>query len=313
MPLNTRLKILFFGTSEFSKKILKNLLKEYSIVGVITQPDKPVGRRQEVTSSPVAVFAEENNLQVFKFTNLKSAEAFETVKKIATDLFVVVAYGKIIPKEILDLAGSGAINIHGSVLPKYRGTSPIHGVLLNNESETGITIMLMDEEMDHGPILKTRSLNIAPDDTFSVLEEKLVNLASSLILEVIPEYLSGNLPPIAQDHETASFTKIIVKDDGKIDWKKSVQDIYNQYRAYEIWPGIWTIYEGKNFKIKKCRLSLENGAAEPGIIWSKDDLTFVQCRIGSLELLEVQPEGKNSVNINDFLRGHKSFVGSRLG
>jgi methionyl-tRNA formyltransferase len=305
-------RITFFGTSKFSADILSSLKANFNIVAVVTQPDKPVGRKQEITPSPVAELAGTLNIPVLKPNTLKSSEAFEQIKALNSDLFVVVAYGKIIPQNILDLAAKGPINIHGSLLPKYRGASPIHAALLNGEKETGITIMLMDSEMDHGPILLMRALDIAPDDTFIELEDKMSVLAQDLINEAIPKYLSGELKPQEQNHSEATFTKIIAKEDGKIDWNNKAEDIYNKYRAYVVWPGIWTTFNGKVFKIKKCGLSPHQTDIPAGTVFEKDGSVLVQTGSGSLELIEVQVEGKNPVVVKDFILGNKDFLGSKL-
>lgn len=308
----TNPNIIFFGTSEFSAQILNAVAAKYPVTAVVTQPDKPVGRKQIVTPSLVAKTSEALGLKILKPTSLKTEEVFSELSALKPDLFVVVAYGKIIPKNILELAVKGPINIHGSILPKYRGASPIHSALLNGEKETGITIMLMDEQMDHGPILLQESLEINPNDTFIELEKKLADLSEKLILQAIPDYLEGKLPPKEQDHSAATFTKIISKEDGKIDWNKTALEIYNQHRAYIVWPEIWTTFGGKILKIKNCRLAEDPSDHNPGKVYQKDGKVYVQAGLGSLELLEVQPEGKNTMSVSSFVAGHKDFTGVEL-
>ncbi|MEK7652123.1 MAG: methionyl-tRNA formyltransferase [Patescibacteria group bacterium] len=303
-------KIVFFGTSEFSKEILKTLKESFEILAVVTQPDRPVGRKQEITESVVSKEARSLNVPIFKPENLKEPYAFNELKALPkADAFLVVAYGHIIPKGILDLATP--INIHGSLLPKFRGASPIQSAILSGETETGITIMLMDEKMDHGPILKMESVKIQPEDTFKELEQKLCSLAKEMIVPTINGFLEGKLKPIAQNHSEASFCQTITKEDGKIDWNTDVKDIYNKYRAFIQWPGIWSSFDSKILKIKKCLVS-EIKDIEPGMVFKQGEKIFVGCTNGSLELLELQLEGKNPTTILDFVRGYPKFVNTKL-
>jgi methionyl-tRNA formyltransferase len=306
-------KIVFFGTPEFSAKILKDLTSHYEVVLVVTQPDKPSGRKAEIQESAVSMMARELSISTYKSSSLKKPEAEEKIKSAGADIFVVVAYGKIIPSNILEIAKRGAINIHGSVLPKYRGASPIHATLLNGEKSTGITIMLMDSEMDHGPILSARSIEIDSSDTFAELESKLCTLASDLVLETIPKYLSEKIKPKEQNHTEATFTKILTKEDGKIDWQKSATEIHNQYRAFKVWPGIWTTLEGKVLKIHTCRSAKDDSEMKPGQVFKKSEHVFVKCGQDALMLEEVQLEGKQKMSAADFLRGRPKFLDSELG
>jgi len=316
MPM--KIKIVFFGSSEFSARILEALHKIYEIPLVITQPDKPVGRKKILQSTPVAVLADRLKIPLIKPGSLrKQPEVFTKIQDAAPDLFVVVAYGKIIPDELLQIPKKGPINIHGSILPKYRGAAPIQGALAAGASETGITIMLMDAEMDHGPVLSTANLAIGPDETFEQLESRLATLAEQLILKTIPEFLSGKITPIEQNHSQATFTKIISREDGAIDWKKTAAEIYNQYRAFHAWPGIWTIWQNQTLKINKCRVEASQPAdkkiAAPGEVLTFDGRLLVQTGQGLLEIEELQLEGKNRAVAREFLNGHRSLIGSILG
>ncbi|MDB4940146.1 MAG: Methionyl-tRNA formyltransferase [Candidatus Doudnabacteria bacterium] len=306
-------KILFFGTSDFSAKILKALSNQFEIVGVVTQTDKAVGRKKEFRQSPVAIIAGELGFKVLKPQSLKNEEALNQIKALNADIFVVIAYGKIIPQNILDLAKQGAINIHPSLLPKYRGPSPIQSVLLNGEKETGVTIMLMDQLMDHGKILLQEKINIDPDETHAQLEDKLYTLSEKLILKTIPQYLDNQITPLEQNHDQATFCKIISKEDGKIDWIKPAAEIYNQYRAYSSWPGIWSTYNDQILKIKKITLTshlLEQSI--PGTVYKNENRIIVAAGKGSIEILELQLEGKTTTTATNFILGHKDFIGSRL-
>lgn len=304
------MKIIFFGTSQFSAEVMQTLAEKYELAAVVTQPDKPVGRKQAIQQSPVAVLAAQLGLLVLKPDSLKSPEVEAQIREIAADLFVVVAYGKIIPKNILDLPKRGAINVHGSLLPKYRGASPIHAALADGQTETGITIMLMDEQVDHGPILATQAVAIGPDDTFPVLEQKLAETAQILLIKAIDGYISGTITPLQQDHDQASFTKILSKDSGKIDWHRSAQEIYNLHRAYILWPEIWTTWNNKILKIKKCQPDTADNT--PGLVFEDSGKILIGSSKGSLALQEVQLEGGKAMPISEFIRGHKDFIGSTV-
>ncbi len=302
-------KIVFFGTSNFSREILKTLKQHFEVLAVVTQPDRPVGRKQEITESPVSKQARELNIPVLKPESLKDDSSLKELQVLPkADLLIVVAYGQIIPKAVLDLAP--AINIHGSILPKYRGASPIHSSLLSGETETGISIMLMDEKMDHGPVLKIEKVKIEPEDTFIELEQKLCELAKTLIIPTANDFLEGRIQPQEQDHSKATFCKTISKEDGRIDWNTNVAEVFNKYRAYIQWPGVWTTFEGKILKIKKCLPNTIKTTA--GVVSLNGEKILVGCLDASLELLEVQLEGKNPTTASDFLRGHPNFVNTKL-
>jgi methionyl-tRNA formyltransferase len=220
---------------------------------------------------------------------------------------------KIIPQEVLDIPELGALNIHGSLLPRHRGASPIHQALLEGDKETGITIMLMDEQVDHGPMLLQKSVMIADDDNFVTLELKLAHIAQDLIVQAIPEFAEGKLKPKEQDHSKATFTKIITKADGLIDWHKDVRKIYNKYRAYITWPGVHTVWKGMNLKINLCRPMEGQFQGQPGTVSRDNERILVVCGEGALELTTIQLEGKKALPVEEFVRGHQDFIGSKLG
>lgn len=308
--------IIFFGSSDFSAGILSAMLLKFNIAAVVTQPDKPVGRKHQVSETPVAELAKANGIKIFKPESLKNPDFIKSIQEINPEIFVVVAYGKIIPGVILNIAKQGALNIHGSVLPEYRGASPIHSALRDGRKTTGITVMLMDKEMDHGPILMQKSIPISPDDTFKVLEQKLLSLAEEMILESIPLYLNGDIEPKPQDDSSATYCGLLSKQDGLADWSGSrAAEIYNQFRAYLVWPGLWSKYKGKILKITKCQVSdIEPGPGKaPGSVFLVGEEVFVACKGGSLQIEAVQLEGKQPVAAKDFINGHKDFAESVLG
>jgi methionyl-tRNA formyltransferase len=308
------MKIIFFGTSEFSTEILQSLFdnKDFSIGLVVTTPDKPVGRKQILASSEVSVLADKLNLKVIKPQKLSEAEVLNEIDSIAADMFVVAAYGKILPQSILDIPKLGCINIHASLLPKYRGASPIHQSIINGDKQTGITFMLMDSLLDHGKILSQLKIDIDKDETEEELSNRLAGLSAENIATCLTDFAAGKIAPVEQNHSMATFTNIIKKEDGKIDWSSSSLDIYNKYRAYNSWPGIYTFYKGLRLKISKCALGETHIDKKVGEVFEQDGKIFVSCGKGSLRLSGVQLEGKNKIAIKEFINGQKEFIGSIL-
>lgn len=307
------LRVLFMGTPHFSAEILKSLLShEYNICGVFTQPDKKVGRKQIMEKSPVKILAEENNIPVLTPHRLDQ-EAIMAAKDFNPGLIVLVAYGKILPQAFLDLPRMGAVNIHPSILPKFRGPSPIQNALLDGEKITGTTIMLMDAGMDTGDILKQKTIEVFPDETYFELEEKLIRLSSHLLLEVLPDLIDQKIVPQKQNGEKATYCKMIQKQDGQIDWHASAEMIYNKYRAFADWPGIFTFWNSKRLKLNRISLaSIETSDHQPGEIFESDDDICVQAGSGAIRIEEVQLEGKPNMKISDFVNGQKKFIGSFL-
>lgn len=304
------MKIVFFGTSEIGAPILENLAKHHEVVAVVTSPDKPVGRKQILSPSPIANLAERLKIFTYKPEKVKNNPDFLlTLKQHAADLFVVVSYGKILPLELLDIPPLKTINVHFSLLPKYRGPAPVQFALLNGETVTGTTIFILDELVDHGPVLATKEIAIDPHDTNITLQSKLAQLSSDLLIEVLPKYEAGEITPVEQNHDEATGSKIITKEDGKIDWTQDAQEIYNRWRAFQPWPGIYTSWQGKLLKILECEPGPESTTLQPG--QTQDNL--VGCGGGStLKLTTVQLEGKNPVSIDDFLNGHPDFKSSQV-
>jgi len=306
-------KIIFFGSSDFSAEILKALIQKFQIDLIITRADKPTGRKQILTKTAVSILAEKIGLEILKPLNLKEPALFDKIKSLSPDLFVVMAYGKIIPESLLSLPKHGAINIHPSILPKYRGPSPIKTALLNGDTETGVSIMLMDPEMDHGPILQAASVTIDQNETEPELSKKLIELSKRLILEVIPEFLEGKIKIIPQDHSKTTYTKIFTKEDGKINWNRSAIQIYNQYRAFYVWPGSWTTFNDKILKILECRPVEISTKLAPGLVFeTPDKQIIIGCSEGALKALKIQLAGKTPMAVKEFINGNKNFIGSVL-
>ena len=294
-----RPRIIFFGTPLFGQIILQKLLDEnFNIAAVVTQPDRPVGRDQKLTPSPVKTLANERKIPV-----LAPADKVDLLatnhKLLATKptLFVVASYGMIIPQEILELPEKGALNVHPSLLPKYRGASPIQAAILNGEAETGVTIILMDEQMDHGPILRQEKVALDPTENTPTAMVKLAQFGGKLLARTIPNYLSGKITPQPQDHTQATYTKLIKKDDGKVNWQENNIQIERMVRAYNPWPGVWTTVgemaeqldrELKNQRHQNLRLKILQAHLENG----------------TLSLNSVQVEGKNPIAFADFVKGY---------
>jgi len=308
-----KLQVIFMGTPEFSAYILTSLLEaEYNIVGVFTQADKKVGRKQTIEKSPVRLVAEKNNLPVFTPKKLDEAALIE-IQNLKADLIILVAYGKILPQTVLSAPRLGAINIHPSLLPKFRGPSPIQNALLAGNKITGTTIMLMDAGVDTGDILRQKEIVIAQNETYLELAQKLDTLSSQLLLETLPDFLAGKIVPQKQDDVQTSYCQIIKKTDGQINWHDSAENIYNKYRAFFNWPGIFTIWNGKRLKLNKINFISDNSSVYAiGEVFRIDDIIYVQAEAGWIELIEIQLEGKPSTKIFSFVNGHKNFVGSKL-
>jgi len=301
------------GTPHFSAEILSALLaQKYNICGAFTQPDKKVGRKQLLEKSPVKILAEENNIPVFT-PNKLDAESIANIQQMSPDLIVLVAYGKILPQAVLDLPRLGAVNIHPSLLPKFRGPSPIQNAILDGEKMTGTTIMLMDAGMDTGDILKQETIEIHLDEIYFELEEKLIQLSSRLLLEVLPDLIDQKIVPQKQDDSKATYCRLIKKNDGQIDWHDSAEMIYNKYRAFAKWPGIFSYVQGKRIKLNKIDLvPSEKSNHQSGEIFKTGDAVCVQAKDGAIRLEEVQLEGKPNMKISEFLNDQRDFVGSVL-
>lgn len=307
------MKIVFLGTPEFAVLSLQALIDSGDeIVAVVCQPDKPKGRGLEVAAPPTKVLAEKHGIHVLQPQKIKTEEFFNELKKVSPDLICVAAYGKILPKNILELAPYGCINVHASLLPKYRGAAPINWAIIRGEKMTGITTMKMDEGMDTGDMLLKKEIPIDDDDTGETLSEKLSQIGAELLLETIKHLKEGKLNPIPQDHSQATYAPMLKKEDGKIDWEKSAEEIRNLIRGTLPWPGAYTTLGGKLLKIYKA--SVSEGTGKPEEV-TKSDSGILRVATGkdSLDLLELQVEGGRRLKVEEFLRGRKIKEGWVLG
>lgn len=324
------MKIIFMGTPEFGAIILEKLSQTpFKPILVVTSPDKPAGREQILTPPPVKVIAVKYNIPVSQPQKIR-----EIANKIAgskPDLITVAAFGQILPKEILKIPKCGSLNVHPSLLPKYRGSSPIQYAILEGEEKTGITIILMDEKMDHGPILNQRILKLKRDETFGVLTKKLADLGATVLLNTIPFWLKAMITPEPQDEREATYTKIFTREDGEINWRKSAEQIEREIRAFYPWPGSYTFWERKGkwgrrsrtirIKIIKAKTLKSSGILYPigKTVAGPDNKFYVQCgglpfrRPRDFLLVEkLQLEGEKPVSSPEILRGYPDFIGTTL-
>lgn len=295
------MRIVFFGTSEFAVPILRTLKKEpeFDIVAVVTTPSKPIGKKRELVPSPVAEVAKSLGLPCFAPEKLKDPEWMKTLENLKPELAVLASYGKILPQTNLDIPKYGFINVHPSLLPKYRGASPLEGAILSGDSKTGVTIMKMDAQMDHGPILSQEEVALAGTERAAGLEEKLAQLGAELLVKTIPSYIHGEIVPAEQNHEKATFTKLIKRDDGRVDLKNDPKEIWRKYRAYDPWPGIWTVLSDKRQGTSDNGHGQSNKAQETRI-----KLLDVELIDGKIKINKLQPEGKKPMTAAEFERGY---------
>ncbi|MFQ6016516.1 MAG: methionyl-tRNA formyltransferase [Anaerolineae bacterium] len=307
-------RILFMGTPGFAVPSLEALIERYQVVGVVTQPDRRVGRGRKLLPSPVKKVALGHGLDVLQPKTLRRPEVVENLRSLEPEAIVVVAYGQILRPEVLSIPPRGCLNVHASLLPKYRGASPIVAALLAGENETGITIMLMDEGMDSGPILAQRSLAVLPDDTAQSLVEKLARLGADLLVETLPAWLRGEIEPQVQDDSRATYTRLVKKEDGLVDWSLSAAEIALRSRAYYPWPSAYTYWQGKLLKLLRTEpLSRWSGSEKPGEVLGLPEGVAVATGQGALLLKEVQLAGRRSMEAEEFVRGQRGFVGAQLG
>ena len=302
------LKIIFMGTAELSCASLEKLAGEpqFEVAAVVTQPDKPSGRELKLQPSPVKLLAQKLSLPVLQPPKARDDLFISELRTATPDLIIVAAYGHILPQVILDLPRFGCLNVHTSLLPKYRGAAPIQWAIANGETETGVTIMKMDAGMDTGDILTQKRTPISPQDDSASLHQRLAQLGAELLMETIPGYVAGRISPTPQP-ENISYAPKIKKEDGQIDWKLPAQNILNRLRAFMPWPGAFTFLPGKPkpqlLKIWKAEVTEAAGTA--GEVLSADENGIVvTCGQNALRILELQREGGRRMNARDFLAGH---------
>lgn len=299
------MEIVFFGTPDFSVEPLKtlHLNPNFKVNAVFTQPDKAVGRKKNISPPPVKSYALQAGIPVYQPKNKK--ELLELTSDIKCDFFVVIAYGMLIPNSVLQIPKISSINVHTSLLPKYRGASPIQEALLKGDRETGISIMKMDEHLDHGPVYFLKRIEISKEDNFITLSDKLSKESAKILPVILEDIKENNLKPLPQNHEKATFCHKIEKEDGKVIPETEIAtSIFNKLRAFTPWPGIYLIHKGKKIKILQLDIEQKNSNNPPGTWFAEDKKLKIQTNNGIIIPETLQPEGKNPMNSNAFINGY---------
>lgn len=305
------MRIVFMGTPEFAVPCLQKLIDcGHEVTGVFTQPDKPQGRKMVLTPPPVKVLATENGIKVYQPVKMRDGTALEMLKEANPELVIVVAYGKILPKEILEFPDFGCINIHASLLPLLRGAAPIQWSVINGFEKTGVTSMQMDEGLDTGDMLIKSELEIGENETAGDIHDKLSQLGADVLEKTINALLKGELSPEKQNHEAFTYAPMLSKELSPVDWSCSAKEIHNKIRGLSPWPSANAVLGGKKVKIHKSILAPEKGT-KAGEIVCADKRLVVSCGdLNCIEILELQAEGKKSMNAADYLRGNAVAVGT---
>lgn len=310
-----RPRSIFFGTPEFAVPLVAATAKVTDLVAVVTQPDRPKGRGQELAPPPVKVWAQERGIPVFQPTKLRDGTLLEQLRPFAPDVAVVAAYGRILPKDLLDFPHSGCVNVHASLLPKYRGAAPIQWAIAEGETETGVTLMRMDEGLDTGDMISVMTLPIGEEDTAGTLHEKLSHLGADILERDLVRYVNGELTPVPQDHDRHTLAPILEKEHGRLDFHLPAATLAHRIRGFSPWPGAFTFLQpGQKELLKVIRAipSEQTSSQPPGTVVSTKPL-LVSAGDGSvLELVEVQAEGKRRMAAQDFVAGRRLEVGHRL-
>lgn len=307
------LRTVFMGTPDFALDTLRGLIEAgCNLVGVYTQPDRPKGRGKKLTPPPVKELAFEHGIPVFQPQKLRDPAAVEELKTLAPDLIVVVAYGQILPQEVLDLPQHGCINVHASLLPKYRGAAPINKVIVDGESVTGVTTMQMDIGLDTGDMLVKKSLEIGPDETAGELHDRLAPLGREAMEETLRRLCDGSLVAEKQNDDETCYASMMKKEDGRIDWSLPARQIHNLVRGLDPWPSAYTSLNGETLKIAATHVESGSGAAGT-VLSAEGDAVRVACGEGVLAIRKLQLPGKRMMAVDDFLRGHQFEAGTRLG
>lgn len=325
------MRVVFMGTPDFAVGALEALIEAgHQVTAVVTQPDKPKGRGKELQMTPVKVCAQKHGIPVFQPVKIREPEAVETLRSYQADIFVVAAFGQILPEEILSMPRYGCVNIHASLLPKYRGAGPIQWAIINGEKITGVTIMRMDKGLDTGDMLFKTEVEIAPRETADTLHDKLAEAGARLIVEALAKIEAGDVTPVKQNDADSCYAKMLNKSMGKIDWQMEAEKLDCLIRGLISWPGASAVYRGKTLKIWEEEAVSEQelmtweglpgqregtfaGNAQPGtVIRVEKDAFFVQTGKGALKILAVQPEGKKRMAVKDFLLGYPVKPGETL-
>jgi len=304
--------VVFFGTPQFAVPTLRRLVDStHSVAGVITQPDRPRGRGQKITHAPVKALALERGIPVYQPDRLKPPEVAETLRGWRADLGVVAAYGRIIPEQLLAIPRFGMINVHASLLPKYRGAAPVHRAVINGDSQTGVTIMRVVKELDAGAMLAKVTRPIGPDETSDVVETALADMGAELLVTVVDQLVSGIAREEPQDDTQATYAPRLTKEEGLIDWTRSAPEIHNRIRGLYPWPHAYTFFKGTRLIVLRSAVATAGASPTiPGtILRVTSEAIQVATGDGELAILDVQPEGRRAMRAHDFLLGHRLATG----
>jgi methionyl-tRNA formyltransferase len=310
-PPDKKLRIVFMGTAAFALPTMKAVINAEEVVAIVTQPDRPQGRGREVAPPPVKALALDLGLPVLQPERVKDSLFIAQLAELRPELIVVAAFGQILPQALLDIPPRGCINVHPSLLPKYRGAAPFQWAIIKGETRTGVSIYLMDQGMDTGPLLMNREVEIAEAETAEELGERLAVIGGELMKEVIRGLKAGTLKPVPQDEKDVSYAPLFKKTDGLIPWQERTSQIRNRIRGMVPWPVAYTMWQGKQIKIYRGRIG--EGSGTPGEIISLDSGIEVACGTGSIFIEELQIEGGRRIRCAEFCRGHRLTLGERLG
>lgn len=306
----SKLKTIFMGTPDFAVPCLEVLQAKTEVLAVITQPDRPKGRGHNLQASPVKQKALEYNLPVLQPEKIKTEEFTAELERLQPDLIVVVAFGQILSQRILDIPPLGCVNVHASLLPRYRGAAPIHWSIINGEKETGVTTMLMDAGLDTGDMLLKDKVTITEEMTTEELHDQLMAMGGKLLAETIDGLANGTITPEKQDDSISNYAGMLNKETGHIDWSKSAVEIHNLIRGLNSWPVAWSMKDGKNYKFWRTKVENRNSDKAPGTVVELRKNSFcLATGKGLLEVLEIQPPSKKRMSAGDLLRGHGVAVG----
>ncbi len=301
-------RVIFMGSPDFAVPILKSLAMNYQLVGVVTQPDRPAGRGKKLSPPPVKLAALEFGLPVIQPEKLKEPGIFETLENWRPDVIVVAAFGQILRQNVLGLPEFGCINVHASLLPRWRGAAPVQAAILHGDSVSGVTIMKMDAGIDTGAILAQSPCPLAPQETALSLSEKLSVMGADLLIKILPDYLSGKLSPVPQDESRATYAGLIKKEMGLLDFQKPAAELERQVRAFLPWPGSTFFLEDQPCKVMRASVVQSDHGRAPGTFTILNGFPAVYCGEDCLVLEEIQPSGKKPMNGKDFLRGYTRWV-----
>ena len=305
------MRVVFMGSPEFAIPTLNELAQRYQVIGVVTQPDRPAGRGRRKSASAVKQFAIRHGLNVLEPASLRAAQSIEQVASLTPELIVVAAFGQILPQAILELPPHGSLNVHASLLPRWRGASPVQAAILHGDPETGVSIMLMDAGLDTGPIVAQRTTPMTSSETGGALSTRLAQIGAELMVEVLPAYLAGKIAPVAQDESQRTHAPRIKKGDGLIDLNLPAAQLARQVRAYEPLPGSYLQWNARRLLVRAARAAI-TGQVVPGQVFELDQRPALGTVDGALVLERVQPEGKRPMDGQAFLQGWPDFLQARL-